>query len=311
MGSRLKVQPISRVGLGPVVEMAEHIRAMLPGWEGTVPVDGQRNPSDLRLDLTHLAHNDADSFLIASHDSSVLGFIPAFVRSRQLVLTQPWVLPEAQEEGVAEVLFRRALAFGERSGTTDFVAHLLAGASDQAAAFRFGLRPRFPVYRLRLAAEPARRVGSELAKLLPGQELNPEELARRSGAADLERLDRLARSISRPMDHYYWLTSRQLRLAKVKEGQRLAAYAYGGAGQCGPVVGTTREAALAALGWALQFAGEGAGAVWVDVVVPAPFESAIEQLLDARATCQSAGLWMSRQPGATLERVIFASPCLP
>jgi len=100
-------------------------------------------------------------------------------------------------------------------------------------------------------------------------------------------------------------------LAKVKEGQRLAAYAYGGAGQCGPVVGTTREAALAALGWALQFAGEGAGAVWVDVVVPAPFESAIEQLLDAGATCLSAGLWMSRQPGAMLERVILASPCLP
>lgn len=311
MGSRLKVQPVSRVGLGPLVEMAEHLRAMLPGWEGTVPVDGQRNPSDLRLDLAHLAHYDADGFLIASHESSVLGFVPAFVRSRQLVLPQPWVLPEAQEEGVTEVLFRRALAFGERSGATDFAAHLLAGAPDQAAAFRFGLRPRFPVYRLRLAAEPARQVGSELAKLLPGQELDPDELARRSGAADLERLDRLARGVSRPMDHDYWLNTRQLRLAKVKDGQRLAAYAYGGAGQCGPVVGTTREAALAALGWALQLAGEAAGVAWVDVLVPAPFEAALEHLLDARAACLSVGTWMSRQPGATFERAILASPTLP
>lgn len=311
MGSRLKVQPVSRVGLAPLVEMAEHLRAMLPGWEGSVPVDGQRNPSDLRLDLAHLAQYDSDGFLIASIESSVLGFLPSYVRSRQLVLTQPWMLPEAREEGVPEVLFRRALAFGERSGAVDFAAFLLGDAADQATAFRFGLRPRFPVYRLRLAAEPARQVGSELAKLLPGLELDPEELTRRSGAADLERIDRLARSASRTMDHEYWLASRQLRLAKVKEGQRLAAYAYGGAGQCGPVVGTTREAALAGLGWALQFAGEAVGATWVDVLVPANFESAVEQLLDANATCVSAGQWMTRQPGATLERVIPASTTLP
>lgn len=311
MGSRLKVQPVSRVGIGPLVEMAEHLRALLPGWEGSVPVDGQRNPSDLRLDLAHLARYDSDGFLIASVESSVLGFLPSYVRSRQLVLTQPWMLPEAREEGVPEVLFRRALAFGERSGAVDFAAFLLGDAADQATAFRFGLRPRFPIYRLRLAAEPARQVGSELAKLLPGLELDPEELARRSGAADLEHIDRLARSASRTMDHEYWLASRQLRLAKVKEGQRLAAYAYGGAGQCGPVVGTTREAALAGLGWALQFAGEAVGATWVDVLVPANFESAVEQLLDANATCVSAGQWMTRQGGATFERVIPASTTLP
>lgn len=311
MGSRLKVQPVSRVGLAPLVEMAEHLRALVPGWEGTAPVDSQRHPSDLGHDFGHLAHYDADGFLIASHESSVLGFLPSYVRSRQLVLSQPWVLPEAQEEGVTELLLRRALAFGERSGATDFVAHLLGGAAEQAAAFRFGLRPRFPVYRLRLAAEPARQVGSELAKLLPGQELDPEELARRSGAADLERLDRLGRGVSRPMDHDYWLNVRQLRLAKVKEGQRLAAYAYGGAGQCGPVVGTTREAALAALGWAMQFAGETPGAAWVEILVPATFESALEHLLEARAACLSAGIWMSRQPGSSFERVILASPTLP
>lgn len=311
MGSRLKVQPVSRVGLGPLVEMAENLRALLPGWESSTPVDSLRQPSDLRHDLAHLAHYDTDGFLIASQDSSVLGFVPAYVRSRQLVLPQPWVLPEAREEGVTEVLLRRALAFGERSGAADFVAHLLGGAADQAAAFRFGLRPRFPVFRLRLAAEPARQVGSELAKLLPGQELDPDELARRSGAADLERLDRLARGVSRPMDHDYWLNARRLRLAKVKDGQRLAAYAYGGAGQCGPVVGTTREAALAALGWALQFAGEASGATWVDVLVPAPFEAALEHLLDARAASLSVAAWMSRQPGPSLERVILASPTLP
>ena len=307
MGGRLKVQAVSRVGLDPLVEMAEHLRNLLPGWEGSAPAESRRVPTDLRLDFAHLAHFDTDGFLIASQDSTVVGFLPCYVRSRQLVLTQPWILPEAREEGVADVLIRRALAFGERSGATDSIAHLLGGGPDEAAAFRFGLRPRFPVYRLRLPAEAARQVGIELAKLLPGRELDPEELSRRSGAADLERMDRATRNISRPMDHEYWLTQRFLRFAKIKEGQRLVGYAYGGPGQCGPVVGTTREAAMAGLGWALQFAGEAPGSSWVDVLVPAPFETAIEQLLDARAACLSTSQWMTRQASSSPDRVILGT----
>ncbi|MFH1177895.1 MAG: GNAT family N-acetyltransferase, partial [Acidobacteriota bacterium] len=257
MAGKHKVQPVSRVGLDPLVAIAEHLRAGLPGWEdATTTVIRPPAPSDLAQDLAYLALHDADGFLTASIGEDVVGIATAYMRSRQLVLSQLWLLPEAAGENLAELLLRRVIAFGERAGVQEFVANVIGSVDLQARLFRLGLRPRFPVYRFTMPAEQALRVGMELAKLLPALEITEEAAGGRTGAADLERIDRLSRGVSRPTDHEYWLMQRRLRLAKVREGQRIAAYAYGGAGQCGPAAGATSEAALAALGWALQFAAE-------------------------------------------------------
>ena len=292
MVGKVKVQPVSRVGLEPLVAMAEQLRASLPGWGDTAPVAARgQTPSDLAVDLGHLAHHDGDGFLVASIGDEVVGFAASFVRSRQLTVTQPWLLPEYQDQEVADTLVRRAIAYGDRSGATECAAHILHDAPWQATFFRFGLRPRMSFYRLMLTSEQARTTGRELAKLLPGSELSRDALNRRAGAADLERLDRLARGMVRPMDHEYWLGERGLHLAKVRDGQRIAAYAYGGAS-------------------ALQLAAEGATAD-VQVLVPSTFETALENLLDAGARCLATTTWMTRNPGATLERYVLSSVTLP
>jgi hypothetical protein len=310
MAGKVKVQPVSRVGLEPLVAMAEQLRASLPGWEGSAPVNVRPHvPSDLALDLQHLAHRDGDGFLTVSVGDEVVGFAASYVRSRQLTIAQPWFLPEYRGDDVAGLLLRRLLAYGERSGATECSAHVLGEVVWHGLFFRFGLRPRFPVYRLTLTAEKARTVGQELAKLRPAIEVSEDLAQRRVGSADLERLDHLVRGVTRPMDHEHWFTERRLRLAKVRDGQRIAAYAYGGPGQCGPVAAATSESALAALGWALQFASEGETAE-VQIMVPAPFESAMEHLLDAGACCRASSAWMSRQSGSTLERYVVPSPTI-
>jgi hypothetical protein len=308
MTGKVKVQPLSRAGLEPLVAMAEQLRASLPGWGDTAPIAlrGQP-PSDLALDLRHLAHHDGDGFLIASVGDEVVGFVASYVRSRQLNVSQPWVLPEYLDHEVAVQLVKRAIAYGERAGATDCAAHVLGESRWQALLFRFGLRPRFPIYRLALSTERARAAGQGLAALKPSSELTQDAVQRRSGAVDLERLDRLGRGVTRPMDHEYWLTERRLRLAKVRDGQRIAGYAYGGVGACGPVAAATGEAALAALGRALLFAAD-AGELEVHVLVAATFESALEHLLDAGAECRASATWMSRRPGASFERYVLASP---
>ncbi|MFI5143452.1 MAG: hypothetical protein ACHQQS_13640 [Thermoanaerobaculales bacterium] len=310
MTGKVKVQTVTRMGLAPLVELAEQLRSNLPGWEDA-PISAPRASlsSDLALDLRHLAHHDADGFLTASLGDEVLGFAAAFVRSRQLLLSQPWLLPEHQDGEVAELLLRRSLGYGDRSGATDYAGLVLGGAAQHAWYLRFGFRPRFPVYRLVVSVETARTIGMELSKLLPANELSAQATQRRVGSADLERLDRLVRGMARPMDHEYWLTERGLRLAKVREGQRVAAYAYGGGNQCGPVVAATPQAALAALGWALQFAADGRTGD-VQVLVPAVFEAGLEQLLEAGAACRAVGMWMSRQPAVGFERYVLPSAAI-
>ena len=179
----------------------------------------------------------------------------------------------------------------------------------QSIAFRFGLRPRFPVYRLVLRTEDAVRAGDLLASALPGTEITATAVSRRAWTGDPERLDRLARGLVRPMDHEYWAAERELRIATIREGKRIAAYAYGGGGQVGPVVASSAESALAGLGWALRFA-PAEGLEHVEALVPAGFEAGIEALLDAGARCGAAGEWMSRAPVTGLDRCVLSGVTL-
>lgn len=278
MSSKVKVLPTSRVGVSPLAEMAEQLRAFLPGWEDTAPLPQRgQPPSDLRLDLEHLAQHDENGVLVASQGSEVLGFAASFVRSRHLVVSQLWVLPELVEGEVPATLLRRVLAFGERSGTKRVLFHALS-PWQLALGLQFGLTLAFPLLRVQLPRDRVAFLGNQLLRLLPGVEVTQEAVSRRAFFADLERLDRLVRGFSRPMDHEYWLVDRRLRVAVVREGERITAYAYGGAGQCGPVVGATEESAVAALGWALQFATEESASSTLSLLLPTPFLRALEHL---------------------------------
>lgn len=308
MSGRVKVLPVSRVGLGPFVAMAEHLRAALPGWEDTAPLP--RNPSDLVADLAHAARHDIDGFLAASVDDEVVGFAVTAVRSRTALISHFWLLPDLQHPNAGEQLLRRCLAFGERAGVADTAAHLLAAPGHHALFFRFGLRPRFPVYRYSIEAEHARTLGQQLKRLLPGSEVTQDVLQRRIWVSDIDRLDRVTRSFVRPMDHEFWVNQRGLRVAIVREGKRVAGYAYGGPGQCGPVAATTPDAGLAALGWALELAA-GERETPVHLLIPAPFEAASENLLEGGATLKTLTTWASRLPVTGMDRSVLGSVTLP
>lgn len=308
MSGRVKVLPVSRVGLDPFVAMAEHLRAALPGWEDTAPPP--RQASDLVLDLAHSARHDIDGFLAASIHDEVVGFAVTAVRSRTALISHFWLAPDEGDPAAGEQLLRRCLAFGERAGVTEVSAHLLASPGHHALFFRFGLRPRFPVYRFTLDADGARRLGTELKKLSPGSEVTQDVLQRRIWVRDLERLDRVVRGFQRPMDHEYWVAGRGLRIALVKDGTRVSGYAYGGPGQCGPVVAATPDAGLCAMGWALELAA-GEQDTPVQILLPAPFEAACEQLMEAHASLKAVSTWVSRQGVSGMDRCLLGSVTIP
>ena len=135
---------------------------------------------------------------------------------------------------------------------------------------------------------PAADLAAGLTGLLLGKDATADLLNRR-GQADLDRIDRVTRNITREADHVFWLKERQLRAALVQQGARIAAYAYGGADQVGPVGGSTQEAALAALGWAIDLALDAGATGNVELRIPSPFQTAVEALLDTDALLDPAG----------------------
>ena len=130
-------------------------------------------------------------------------------------------------------------------------------------------------------------------------------------ATGLDRIDRVTRNITRDVDHAFWLKEQQLRAAFVRQGERIAAYAYGGRNQVGPVAGSTQEAALSALGWALTAAIEAEPSGDLELRVPAPFKPAVEVLLDAGAHLQATLLLYGKGLSQSFDRCLFGPLCLP
>ena len=180
----------------------------------------------------------------------------------------------------------------------------------QSLLLRYGLAPFTPAFMFRLSRELALDLGSRLTRLLPGQEVTGE-LFNRRGQADLDRIDRLTRNITREIDHVHWLKGRGHRVAFVRQGERIAAYAYGGEDAVGPVAGATQKAALSGMGWALGLAARSSRSESLRLLVPARFAPAVEVLLEAGAHLHATLMVYAKGLSVGLDRCVLAGPSLP
>ena len=246
---------------------------------------------DMEVDpnLDHLISHDPDGFFTAIEGDETVGFGAAHVRSRQCILSELWVLPQHQGKGAGEVLLKRALAYGERSGAREFLGAGSARAGDPgpAAATRFhSADPGLPVPAAPAAI--ARPWPGAVGSLLPGQERHHRPA--RPPRPGRHRPDRPRHPRASPAR---WTTptgsrSEAFSAALVRQGvAHRRATATAEAEQVGPVAGSSRDAALCALGWALRLARRAPCPGPAGGPVPARFEAAVEALLEAGARIQA------------------------
>jgi len=306
--AKIKVRRINREELPGVAILRDAVAADLaafPANRGTLDLDMEIDP-----DLRHLMAHDPDGFFTAMEREETLGFAASHVRSRQCILSDLWVLPQHQGGGAGGALLDRVIAYGERSGAREFLAMVPAEPSIQALLLGRGLHPVTPVYQFTIAAGAAEDLGAVLTRLLTGKDVTTD-LFNRRGQADIDRIDRVTRNITRDIDHIHWLKERHLKAALVQQGARIAAYAYGGIDQVGPVAGSTPDAALSGLGWALDLAVASGATGPLVLRVPAPFTSAVETLLDGGARIEATLLLYGKGVSLALDRSVFGSASLP
>ncbi|MEN8165141.1 MAG: hypothetical protein ABFS37_13505, partial [Acidobacteriota bacterium] len=192
----------------------------------------------------------------------------------------------------------------------EFLALVPPTGSIQALLVSHGFQPEVPVFRLHISADMAGEPAGAMARLLPAKEVTQDLLARQ-GQADVDRIDRIARNFVREVDHQYWLKERSGRVVFVRQGTRIAGYGYGGPNQVGPVSGTTQDAAMCALGHAIQMAIETRPEQDISILIPASFSPAVQALLDCGATIESTFLLYGRGLTSAFDRVVFGNPFLP
>ncbi|MCP4896975.1 MAG: GNAT family N-acetyltransferase [bacterium] len=265
---------------------------------------------DVDPELLHLLTHDPNGFFTAVESSETLGFAAAHIRSRQWILSELWVLPQHRNRGAGEALLSRALSYGNRSGAREYLAIVPVSGSMQSLLIRHDFVPLMPVYHVSIPCPEAATLSQSLVRLLPGQEVTSELLQRR-GQADLDRLDKLGRGITREADHMFWLRNCGLRAAFVREGKRVAAYAYGGAGVAGPLTASTPDAALAGLGWSLHLADKRKNTSAIDIRMPASFDIGLQAVLEAGGRIDTTYMLFGRGVSTSLERLSFGPINLP
>jgi GNAT superfamily N-acetyltransferase len=306
--AKVKVRTINREELPGIAILRDAVAVDLPAYPSS------RGTLDLEMDydpeLRHLLAHDPDGFFTVYEGDETLGFAAAHVRARQCTLSELCILPQHQGKGAGKALLSRLLAYGERSGAREYLALVPTEPAVQALLLGQGFEPMTTVYQFSLPVSSAAKLASGLTGLLAGKDATTDLLNRR-GQADVDRIDRVTRNTTREADHVFWLKERQLRAALVQQGNRIAAYAYGGVDQVGPVAGSTQDAALAALGWALDLALEAGASGSIDLRVPAPFGAAVEALLDTDASLRATLLVYGRGVALSFDRSVFATLCLP
>jgi GNAT superfamily N-acetyltransferase len=306
--ARVKVRRTNREELPGIAVLRDAVAAHLHSAIGSPKLLDLE--IELDPDLQHLIHHDPDGFFTAIDGDETVGFAAAHLRSRQCVLSELWVLPQHHGRGAGEVLMRRIVAFGERSAAREFLALVPVEPAIQGLLLRHGFQPLVPVYLFQLPLDRAGPFGNVLMRLLPGQNVT-QELLNRRGQADLDRIDRLTRNITREVDHVYWLKDRQFNAAVVRQGSRIAAYAYGGRDQAGPVAGSTAEAALSAMGWAIVLALKANQRSAIILRVPAPFVAAIDALQEAGAQVSGTEILYGRSLSLSFDRCLLGAANLP
>ncbi len=277
--AQIKIRRVSREELPGIALLRDSVASIDDGRESGALLD-----LDMAIDPTlgHIMTHDPDGFLTAMHKDETVGFGAALIRGTQWILSELWVLPQHRGSGAGEALMKKLLAYGERSGSKSFMAVVPNNGPLVWLLLRHGFQAATLVYDFRIARDRAAALATALAGLLPNQDVTQDLLEQR-GQADLDRIDRLTRKMNREMDHVFWLKELRLNVSFVRQGNRIAAYGYGGHSQVGPVAGTTQEAALVALGCALASALQQSLKQHLHIKIPATFTPAIEAALDGGA----------------------------
>lgn len=306
--AKIKVRRINREELPGAAILRDAVAADIAAFPrnlGALDLDMEIDPN-----LRHLMAHDPDGFFTAVLRDETLGFAASHVRSRQCILSEIWVLPQHHGNGAGGALLDRTLTYGENSGAREFLALAPTETGIQSLLLSRGFHPVTPVYQFSIDAGAAEDLAAVLTRLLVGKDVTTD-LYNRRGQADLDRIDRVTRNITRDVDHVYWLKERRLKAAFVQQGTRIGAYAYGGVGQVGPVSGSTPDAALSGLGWALDLAVAAGDSGPLILHVPAPFASAVETLLDSGARLEATLLLYGKGVSLALDRSILGPICLP
>ena len=217
---------------------------------------------------------DPSGLWVAEEGDAILGFGFSWMTDKFWFLSQLFVRPETQAQGIGQALLSKTLMQAERNGAANRA--LITPAYNTASTglyLKNGLYPREPIYRM---AAPVQAVALNLAEA--GCDVAPIAPWPESGEW-IGRIDQELLGFRRGLHHQFLLGGFVARAVRIEHAGRAAGYAYISAeGHVGPLAIAPDADAEAVVTTALRCALEG-GARQISMLVPGRAETVMQTAL--------------------------------
>jgi ribosomal protein S18 acetylase RimI-like enzyme len=217
---------------------------------------------------------DPSGLWVAEDGDAILGFGFSWMTDKLWFLSQLFVRPETQAQGIGQALLSKTLMQAERNGAANRA--LITPAYNTASTglyLKNGLYPREPIYRM---AAPVQAVAHDLADA--GCDVTPIAPWSESGEW-IGRIDQQLLGFYRDLHHQFLLGGFAACAVRIEHAGRAAGYAYISAeGHVGPLAIAPDADTEAVVTTALRCALEG-GARQISMLVPGRAEIVMQTAL--------------------------------
>ena len=185
--------------------------------------------------LVHMLKTDPEgSFVAIDKTGKLVGFSMALIREDEWYLAFLFVDPTLQSKGLGQKLLDKAMRYGKKNGCKRWALCTFAYNPQAIALYtKMGM----PAQRPLLTIERKRADGEAFKKLRAPIKLAVKQITEEKYINRLTALDRRARQLARPEEHFFWLADENHNTLLFYDDKKLAGYAIvNSRGMVAPVV---------------------------------------------------------------------------
>ena len=202
--------------------------------------------------MVHFLKTDPEgSFVAIDKTGKLVGFSMALIREDEWYLAFLFVDPTLQSKGLGQKLLDKAMRYGKKNGCKRWALVTFSYNPQAIAVYtKMGMPPQRPL----LTMERKRDDDKSFKKLRSPIKLTVTKITEEKYINRLTSLDRRARQLARPEEHFFWLADENYDTLIFHDGKKLVGYAVvNSRGMIAPVVASEPKYLVSLLAHAVEW----------------------------------------------------------
>jgi ribosomal protein S18 acetylase RimI-like enzyme len=215
----------------------------------TIRIKNLKQPPPL---FVHMLKTDPEgSFVAQDSKGKLVGFAMSLIREDEWYLALLFVNPTLQSKGLGHKLLDKAMRYGKKNGCKRWA---LATYAYNPQAIALYTKMGMPAQRPLLTMERKRKDDEAFKRLRAPVKLTLTKITEEKYINRLTALDRRARQLARPEEHFFWLADENYDTLIFHDGKKLVGYGVvSSRGMVAPVVASDPKYLVSIMAHAVEW----------------------------------------------------------